>query len=393
MIKNNGNSLKSLYLLILILYITKLCSIPPINLFRPTDRPLLPDIFPGTKFQFMVGFEHAIKVKGFKEVSNQMAVTKNEKEHHEEVNVLQIYEKYQEIGDKYKCIPHGTFKTPISILASARYVFDNNINIGLYLPYYEFELQDTTWKCNKKNKLLDKFTKKYDINIGNWKRAGIGDLVLEAIWMKNYMQNKPLITNVRPQLRLGLDFPTSKRQNYDKILAIPFGNDGSWGIQFAAGIDLNFRWFLRGGIDAEFLYLFGSRGIRRIQTQLNQTDLLLSTKVDTFKDFGLGQQYNLYLQTATWAGSSIKINYQYLKSNEDYIFPNSDKYNPLIVNNAEYLQDWTAHSLIAFVDFDYARINPDASVKPVLLGWFKWGFNGKRAILINSIGATLTISF
>ena len=112
------------------------------------------------------------------------------------------------------------------------------------------------------------------LKLDGWKRTGIGDLVVQATIMRDFEQRKPFLNNVRVQGRLGIDFPTGKRADEDRLLAIPFGNDGAWGVQFAGGIDLTFCYTLRAGIDAEFLYLFGNTRCRRLRSAEHQTDLL-----------------------------------------------------------------------------------------------------------------------
>ena len=95
--------------------------------------------------------------------------------------------------------------------------------------------------------------------------------------MRDFPQCRALLNNVRVITRLGLVCPTGKREDEDRLLAFPFGNDGAWGLQFAGGIDLTFGYTLRGGIDVEFIYLFGNTRCRRIKTAPDQTDSSLFT--------------------------------------------------------------------------------------------------------------------
>lgn len=212
--------------------------------------------------------------------------------------------------------------------------------------------------------------------------------------MGDFPQQKPLLDNVRVQGRLGINFPTGKRADEDLLLAIPFGNDGAWGIQFAGGIDLTFCYTLRAGVDAEFLYLFGNTRCRRVRTFEHQTDLLLLNKAEVFREYGLTQQFNIYLESCNfWRGFSAKLNYQLLKRNDDRVDIASDRINSVPAQNAESLRDWTAHSLIFMGRYELWKDYPDARVLPSILGWFKWGFNGKRAILANTIGLQLSVAF
>jgi hypothetical protein len=411
---------------------TTLWALPPINLFRPSDRFILPEIWPCTPFEFTVAYEGSIKVRGFqddddecRQVSTDCSVDGEKK-----VNVLHIYQDKQnalaafkgfesttslgqlsqlfnindENGGRGTFKPTARFKVPLNLMFIAQYNYKYGLSFGLYLPVYSMELSRVRWyECanattleNRLEHDLIKLIKDTaDLDITGWKRTGIGDLVAMVLWTGNFPQiEKFLLTNVRVNARLGLNFPTGKRQDEDKILAIPFGSDGSWGIQMAGGLDLFFCSFLRGGLDAEFLYLFGNTRCRRLKVDCNQTDLLFLTKLPAFREFGLSQQFNLYLEAFNFCkGLTFKVNYQFLKRNEDKLFVCNDRIDPFIVNSAESLQDWTAHSFILSAGYDYGYQCPTSRFIPAIKGWVKWGFNGKRALLANTLGVELTVSF
>lgn len=402
--------------------------LPPINLFRPSDRPLMPEYWPCTSTQWTAGFETSVKTKGFRDTFDECQLTDCRTDINSCVNVLQIYQNNQNVLAAFKgfdsssqigklsqlfnindengtqgiFVPTGNFKVPINLMFAARYCFNWGFILGFYLPFYSMELNNVRWrKQDCESSVEDQLEKDLiklvcdisNLNISGWKRKGLGDFLTEMTWLGNFPQNKPLLSNVRVQTRFGVYAPTGKKQDEDKILAIPFGNDGSWGLQFGGGLDLTFGCLVRGGLDAEFLYLFGNTRCRRVKVDCNQTDLLFLTKLPAFREFGLGQQYNIYLETG-WGGISLKANYQYLKRNEDRISVFSDKVDPFIVNSAESLQDWTAHSAIFSVIYDAGRDFPDSHWgRPYISGWFKLGFNGKRAILLNTVGAIVTLNF
>lgn len=407
---------------------------PPINLFKPSDRPLQPDPLPCWSSQFTIGYEGAIRVKGFRddeEECNQVCLHSSDKVK-KKTNVLQIYQMEQnglaalkgfdsetkpgqlsqlfnindENGTQGLFRPCAEFKIPMNLMFSQRFYFNHGLSFGLHLPVFVMELKDVHFKelndtlttCEQRleDHLLRELREVAGLRVNGWKRTGIGDLIAQLVWMRDYPQSKPLLDNVRVQARLGAVFPTGKKANPDELLAFPFGNDGSWGIQFAGGLDLDFCWALRGGVDVEFIYLFGNERCRRIKTVCNQTDLLFLTKLPVFREHGLNQQYNLYVETCNLFGSglSLKTNYQFLKQNEDRLFAFSDRYDTEIINSAEGVQDWTAHSLILMAKYDFRKhFGTDFWCIPSLTGWFKWGFNGKRALLANTLGLQLSVDF
>ncbi len=404
-------------------------AIPPINLFRPSDRPLMPRPLPCWGGQLSIGYEGAIKTKGFRDDGDErfQVCIDQSSEIDKKTNVLHIYQTDQnglaalkgfdahskpgqlsqlfnindENGTQGLFRPCGDLKVPVNLLFSQRFYFNHGLSFALHLPVLSMELKDVRWRSlngsttgeqRLEEDLLRHIREVSGLDLQGWKRTGIGDLVAQMSWIRDFPQAKPALTNVRVQGRLGVDFPTGKVADPDKILAIPFGNDGSWGIQFAGGLDLSFCYSLRGGIDAEFLYLFGNTRTRRVKTVCNQTDLLFLMKRPTFREYGLGQQYNIYIESCDLVrGLSLKANYQFLKRNEDRLFVCSDRIDTAVVNTAESLQDWTAHSLILMANYDFCA--PESRVLPSLMGWFKWGFNGKRAILANTIGLQFSLAF
>lgn len=404
---------------------------PPINLFRPSDRPLMPEPLPCWGGQFTLGYEGAIKTKGFRDdgddclqvcidastdlekrtnvlhiyqtVQNGLAALKGFDSHSKPGQLSQLFNINDENGTAGLFRPCGDLHIPLNLMFSQRFYFDHGLNLAFHLPVYMMELTNVRWKSlngstTGEQRLEDNFIAQLraasGLNLRGWKRTGCGDLVVQLTWMRDFPQAKPILSNVRPQARLGIIFPTGKRAGEDDVLAFPFGNDGSWGLQFAGGLDLTFCYSLRGGVDVEFIYLFGNTHQRRIKTECNQTDLFFLAKRPAFREFGLGQQYNIYIESRDLIpGLSLKANYQFLKRNEDRLYVCSDRIDPVQVNAAESLQDWTAHSLIFMGGYDFCRHMPQARVIPSLLGWFKWGFNGKRAILANTLGLQFTLSF
>lgn len=428
--------MKKTYFFLLLLSISPLLFLdisarPPINLFRPSDRPLMPEpIIPCWSSQLSVGYEGAFHVRGFLDDDKRFQVCVDQcTDIDRKTNVLHLYQNEQnglaavkgfdsitkpgqfsqlfsindENGVQGFLRPCGDFKVPVNLLLSQRFYFDYGFNLAFHLPVISMELNNVRWRLlNGKTTGEEVLTQDIvghireisGLHLNGWKRTGIGDLVIQGTFMRDFCQSRPILKNVRVQGRLGINFPTGKLADENRVLAIPFGNDGAWGLQFAGGIDLSFGYTLRGGIDAEFLYLFGNTRCRRIRAAQHQTDLLFLQQAPTFREHGLGQQYNVYLESCDfWRGFSAKVNYQLLKRNDDRLDIASDRIDPVIALDAESLRDWTAHSLIFMARYELCKDLPESPVLPSILGWFKWGFNGKRAILANTIGFQVSLAF
>src|SRR3990170_5750641 len=81
--------------------------------------------------------------------------------------------------------------------------------------------------------------------------------------------------------------------------------------------------------------------------------------------------------------ASFKVNYQFLKRNDDRIDIASDRINPDVSNDSLSLFDWTAHSLIFMAQYEPWKYDDSSSIYPSIRAWIKYGFNGKRALLAN----------
>ncbi|MBA2307635.1 hypothetical protein H0W26_05900 [Candidatus Dependentiae bacterium] len=407
-------------------------AVPPINLFRPSDRPLMPEpVWCNWSCQTSIAYERAFHIRAFRDDEeesqidlcasvdkkksynvlqlyqsdqNALAALKGFQSHVPEGNLSQLFNTNDENGKQGLFRPRGDLSIPLNLMISHRMYFSHGLSLAFHLPFYAMELKNVCWRSLNpevtgeqllERDLLQEVQQSAALKAGGWKRTGIGDFVAQMTWMREYIQPKPLMQSVRVQGRLGLICPTGKRQDEDRVLAFPFGSDGAWGIQFAGGLDLTFYYTLRGGLDAEFIHLFGNNRCRRVKSASHQTDFLFLRKVPTFREFGLGQQYNVYIESYhCWRGLSLKFNYQFLRRNEDRLDLRSDLLSTRVANSAESLQDWTAHSLIAMVRYDLWKDLPEcSSVKPALRGWFKWGFNGSRALVANSVGLQLDIAF
>lgn len=409
------------------MYINYTFTIPQINLFRASDRVLMPEPTPEATIQLSVISEEAFNIIGVQADDGDSG--KDRSFDSRKVNVLQLWQCNQDALAAFKGCPfnsskgqisqlfninddnttHGLFKplgkfsVPLNLMFAARYYFNHGFSIGAFLSYYHMKLSNvqfieqnshTLFEDNifSRNNLLRE-NNLGGIFLGGWERTGISDLLIQMRWIEDYPQCRPLLINVRPQARFGISIPTGKKQDEDLLLGVPFGNDGSWGLQISGGLDLTFSSCVRGGIDAEFLYLFGNIRSRRIKTDLAQTDLLFVNKLLAFKEYGLVQQYNLYLEVPLYfSGLWFKLNYQHLKTNESKLYVCSDSLDPLVYNNAESLEEWSINSLIFNIRYDFDAIKP-RSFSPSLQAWYKYGIIGKRALLADTVGIALHVSF
>lgn len=395
----------------------------PVNMFHPWDILLFQPLVFLPEFQCSVGYERLINACGMQADDEELC-----QDWRRCANVLQIYQDEQDaiaalkgndllsdMGQETFLFSldddngtHGIFKpcgklTVDNILLSARYAWCNGVSFGLYLPVVQAELKDVQWIEQRFNttfesqiniNLIRELERIGKINLFGWKRHGLGDLAALFTWDRFYYQNKPWLKNVHVGLRGGLIFPTGLKKNENDLFAFAFGNDGGLGIVGGATMELWFAHCLRFCLDGEFTQIFGDCRARRIKTDRAQTDLLFLVKTPAFKEIGFQQHYTLWLEAYQfYKGLSLRCAYQYTKHNEDKLFIGSDHWDPVVANSAESLQEWTMHNLIISTKYEFWQGRNNPRYWPTLMIFYKHGFNGKRAVLANTIGAQLSVNF
>jgi len=289
------------------------------------------------------------------------------------------------------------------------FYFYENFSLSFHLPYFYMQLKNVAWQEQTKSITADDFrVKEYLTNnfiknvcdfgcldICGWTRHGVGDLLVLVEWMKNFEQSKKFLKNVRLSARAGLTLPSGKRTDEDKIFAFSFGNDGATGALVGGGIDVTLGDYLKGGLDVQILYPFGNTKCRRIKTHCDQTELLLLKKVDAFKEFGITQRFNLYLEIfKPIGGLSLKSGYQYMRHSEDRLYLRSNEFSNDIANTAESLEEWTMHSLIFNLSYDFFTDQEDERrVHPYVSIFAKIPFNGMRVAMERTVGAMISVDF
>ncbi len=305
----------------------------------------------------------------------------------------------------------GDLRTKFSGAVGLRAFFKEAFSISAYLPFYVMELDNVCWSDQTKSvsdedeRVKSLLTNDFFANVrslgdgldlGGWKRHGIGDITVLGEWFHDFPQPKELLKNVRINLRAGLNLPTGLREDEDKILAVPFGTDGALGLPFGLGLDLRYVFYLRAGVDVQLTHVFGNTRMRRVRTNENQTDFLLLEKMNVYKDFGLTQQFNLYVQIHKLIKqSSLLVGYQFIKHGTDELsLCSNPNFSSVVANGAEHLKDKTIHQIIVRADYDIGgHFGDHPSVYPRVSLYARFPFKGKRVAVTTDIGLTLSLDF
>jgi hypothetical protein len=214
-------------------------------------------------------------------------------------------------------------------------------------------------------------------------------------WQKVYPQYRPFLKNVQLNGRVALVIPTGRRKDENKLLAYPFGFDGAVGILFGGGLDAQLGEYFKTGFDVQLMHLFGNTRERRIKTDLTQTSFLILQKACTYRDFGMNQRFNLYIQFYHFLRyTSLLVGYQYNKHGDDAVALNCLQFSSEVANSSSTLVEWTGHLVIVTLNHNFAYlVTPDAPVVPQLFLFFRFPVEGKRSVLFPTIGGRLEFDF
>ncbi|MBI2344808.1 hypothetical protein HYV10_01910 [Candidatus Dependentiae bacterium] len=412
-------------------------TLPPAGLFVPYDINIKQRKPGHRNWQFTVFAENSYHMEGY-------ATDTPKEEKTIMVNPLQVYEPIQNIVSMYQGYDangsitqtistpftelldsiaagpgggvsnyeNGIFK-PTGKLSCAELAFGTIYGIGhgfyvsAFLPAYFAKLSDVDWyyKGNNalfsdekiQNELINSFYQDaleyFDLNVGNWKRKGLGDLAIIAEWQKDFPQvQRKTLRNVQVNTRLGMTFPTGKKPFNTIIMPINF-SAGTIGIPFGAGLNLNLGSIVEIGFSGQFWYYWSNEQISRIKTFPTQTTLLLPILTNTQKEFAIIQNFNLNAVIYSFCKRfALKSFYQYWRKGEDKIIPLSNNFSYTTVNSDLSLAEQTRHQFCFMLMYspqkdDFKKIIPQFEF------FWKISVNGMRSAVASSYGGQFSLIF
>jgi len=285
-----------------------------------------------------------------------------------------------------------------------------HLSLTFYFPFYKMTLTDVIWQnltkdvtiqdARVREYLTDDFFENVKelgdcLNLQGWSRTGLGDMVLMLAWLQSFEQERPMLKQVDIAGRLGINFPTGLPWDEDKLFAVPFGYDRAFGAFLGGGLSVLLGCYLKAGFDVELLHLFGNTRARRIKTSENQTELLLLQKTEAYKDFGLTQRFNLFIEAhEIYKTISFRLGYQFLKHGDDKLSIKTQQFSNQIANTAVSLEEYAMHQIIVNLHGDIGEYTADDSwFNPELSFYARLPFLGQRSALIASVGGTISFRF
>jgi hypothetical protein len=416
---------------------TTVTILPPAGLFLPYDINIKQKKPAVHNLQLIFLGENSYHIQGY--------ATDFKEEKTKFVNALQIYEPTQNVVSMYQGygvdgtitqtlttpftqlldsiaggagggvsnLQNGIFKPSAKMSAGqfstgATFGLGSYFYISAYLPFYFTKLSHINWLYDGNNslfsnekiqeELINSFSqdslKYFDLNVGNWKRNGVGDLAIIAEWQRDFPQQKRrTLRCVQTNARLGITFPTAKKNCQNVIMPIDFGADGAFSIPFGGQISMNLANIFDIGFSGQFWYFMSNQKIRRIKTFPTQTTLLLPTLAQTHKEFGMVQNFNLF--GTIYSSSkrfSLKGLYEYWRKGKDTLTPISSNFNFVTVNSSFNIDEESRHQFCVMLMYsplkdDFKRFIPQFEI------FWKESTNGMRTIAASTYGAQLSIIF
>ncbi len=314
--------------------------------------------------------------------------------------IAQRYNLIDDDGTFGLFIPHGSVDIR-QLLCSVRWRLNSSFSLMASIPVVSYRLHNVWWSKAPGNhadsfdsRLTDDLVRDValagEANFFDCKQAGVGDLPVQIRWARSFPQVREILKNVSLDARLGLLFPTGKKEDPTAIFAPGLGYGSGFGIPGSLQLRLQFGRYIHAGVDVDLLYGFGDVQQRKVRTDRAQTDLAILTRKSVYKDPGLRQKFTLFVEGARMAANFVwRLGYQYIKQNESRLYVNSFDTDAVIVNGGESLQLWTDHSVLAMLAYDF--VGSHSSMR--LGGTLKWGFNGQRALALDTWTIHLGLDF
>jgi len=134
--------------------------------------------------------------------------------------------------------------------------------------------------------------------------------------------------------------------------------------------------------------------VRRLKTDVNQTDFLILNKGSATKSVGTAYKFNLFLQFERFfKGLSAKVAYQFFKHDDDKLTADSNDFSYNIINSAQSLKEWNFQNFVFQLNYDFFLECKDSWFKPQLSFFYKLPVTGKRVINPHTFGGQIALNF
>jgi len=246
------------------------------------------------------------------------------------------------------------------------------------------------------------------LSFNNWSKSGFADPVLELSWQRRLAQQEGPIKVLSLFASIGTLFPIASHKDENEALALSLGNDGAWAFPIKLALELDFEQYFRMGLYLDFLTMLEESRVRRLKTEVNQTEFLLLNKGNATKHHGVTGQFEVCLEAVRlWRGLCAKLAYQFIKHQTDRLTTSDPNFNNDIINTARSLNGWEAHNAMLSIGYDFSTFGNSKnnsgqrsraeriwkSLAPQFSLFYKFPIYGKAIIDSHTFGAQLGLSF
>ena len=161
-------------------------------------------------------------------------------------------------------------------------------------------------------------------------------------------------------------------------------------------MNLDFKYHVRLGAEAEFEFVFDSTKEYRMKTDDAQTRFFLINKGKATMDHGFIWKFNLSAGAYRfWHGVSLGATYEYAKRDDDRLVPQTNAFDAKVANSAIWLKESNSHHVIFKATWDGWEC-PTAkkwSFAPQASLFYKLPIDGRNTILAHTFGGQLAVNF
>ena len=280
--------------------------------------------------------------------------------------------------------------------------------VGLYIPTTNRKISGLSFKDHTNNvyvsdrtvrafiKNIPQKLKTYgDLSLEPETVTGFGDAVLHVDYVKDIRGiHHKVVDRASIYAGIGLMIPSGVQKDEDKLLSMPAGFDGSWGVPIKVGGWVDFKKYFQMGFDAHVLALLDRAKMRRLKTNVAQTDLFLLNKGHARKNHGLHWQAHWWaFASEFYKGFFAKASYQFVMHHGDSLFSKDEKFKTDIINTANNLKGWYAHNLIVQVGYNLTNTFDVTPIAPMISVFYKLPLAGKAIVDTDTIGGQIRVNF
>lgn len=279
---------------------------------------------------------------------------------------------------------HGLFLQiglPIRNMKLSHVCFTDDTPDSVPCPYADTR----TWKNFLS--LYDKVLQKYGLYARGFKKTCIGDLSVLIGWGGNF-QDFSILDYVDADFKLGIIFPTGKKQNIHEPFDIPSGYNDHLGFSgscdFSVGL---YNWFTCGGYGGAIAFTDKTRNVH-MKTDRRQNGFIKLAQGCATIERGTIWFAGAFCKLDHIAeGFSLLAGYTYCAEKNTTLHPaNTCCFEPSAVNCDSCLDGWNMHTLHLIADYDFAQ--PHMRLSPRIGFFANINLGGKRIFKTTMAGCS-----